>query len=158
MTDQGIDWKNRRSCACRKILYYISPVMPDRIISINLILKIITMGKIFHSFMIDLYSIICRRIGLVFSICIIFMSAFLLQACYSSTAVKGVPVKELVMAEDQRVVKKAISRQDEEAITLMSQSRSNKTFIEISGVPEYLIGPSDVLEINSHIGDQVTSP
>ncbi len=61
------------------------------------------------------------------------------------------------MAEDQRVVKKAISRQDEEAITLMSQSRGNKTFIEISGIPEYLIGPSDVLEINSHIGDQVTS-
>ena len=107
--------------------------------------------------MIDLYSIICRRIGLVFSICIIFMSAFLLQACYSSTAVKGVPVKELVMAEDQRVVKRATLREDNEAITLMSQSRGNKTFIEISGIPEYLIGPSDVLEINSHIGDQVTS-
>jgi polysaccharide export outer membrane protein len=68
-----------------------------------------------------------------------------------------VPVKELVMAADQRVVKKAISREDKEAITLMSQSRGNKTFIEISGIPEYLIGPSDVLEINSHIGDQVTS-
>ena len=107
--------------------------------------------------MIDLSSIICRRIGLVFSIYIIFLSAFLLQACYSSTAVKGVPVKELVMAADQRVVKKAISREDKEAITLMSQSRGNKTFIEISGIPEYLIGPSDVLEINSHIGDQVTS-
>ena len=107
--------------------------------------------------MIDLSSIICRRIGLVFSIYSIFLSAFLLQACYSSTAVKGVPVKELVMAADQRVVKKAISREDKEAITLMSQSRGNKTFIEISGIPEYLIGPSDVLEINSHIGDQVTS-
>jgi len=107
--------------------------------------------------MIDLYSIICRRIGLVFSICIIFLSAFLLQACYSSTAVKGVPVKELVMAEDQRVVKRATLREDNEAITLMSQSRGNKTFIEISGIPEYLIGPSDILEINSHIGDQVTS-
>ena len=107
--------------------------------------------------MIDLSLIICGRIGLVFSICVIFLSAFLLQACYSSTAVKGVPVKELVMAADQRVVKKAISRQDEEAITLMGQSRGNKTFIEISGIPEYLIGPSDILEINSHIGDQVTS-
>src|SRR4030042_4516060 len=157
MTDQGIDWKNRRSFACRKILYYISPVMPNRIIPINLILKIVTMGKIFHSFMLDLSSIICGRIGLVFSLCLILLSAFLLQACYSSTAVKGVPVKELVMAADQRVVKKAISRQDEEAIILMGQSRGNKTFIEISGIPEYLIGPSDILEINSHIGDQVTS-
>ena len=61
------------------------------------------------------------------------------------------------MAEDQRVVKRATLREDNEAITLMSQSRGNKTFIEISGIPEYLIGPSDVLEINSHIGDQVTS-
>jgi polysaccharide export outer membrane protein len=115
------------------------------------------MGKIFHNFMIGPSSIICRRIGIVFPICIIFLSAFLLQACYSSTAVKGVPVKELVMAKDQRVVKTATLREDAEAIALMSQSRGNKTFIEISGIPEYLIGPSDVLEINSHIGDQVTS-
>jgi protein involved in polysaccharide export with SLBB domain len=133
--------------------------MPDWIpsIKIKLIFKIVKMGKIFHNFMIGPSSIICRRIGISFSICIIFLSAFLLQACYISTAVKGVPVKELVMAEDQRVVKTATTREDDEAIALMSQSRGNKTFIEISGIPEYLIGPSDVLEINSRIGAQVTS-
>jgi protein involved in polysaccharide export with SLBB domain len=115
------------------------------------------MGKIFHNLIICTSSIISGRNGIVFSICIIFLSAFLLQACYSSTAVRGMSVKELVMAEDQRVVKREITREDEEAITLMSRSLGNKTFIEISGIPEYLIGPSDVLEINSHIGAQVTS-
>ncbi len=115
------------------------------------------MGNIFHNFMMGPSSIICRRIGIVFSICIIFLNALLLQACYSSTAVKGLPVKELVMAEDQRVVKKASTSENQDAIALMSQSRGNKTFIEISGIPEYLIGPSDILEINSHIGDQITS-
>jgi protein involved in polysaccharide export with SLBB domain len=115
------------------------------------------MGNIFHNFMMGPSSIICRRIGIVFSICIIFLNALLLQACYSSTAVKGLPVKELVMAEDQRVVKKASTSENQDAIALMSQSSGNKTFIEISGIPEYLIGPSDILEINSHIGDQITS-
>src|SRR4030042_4702327 len=120
MTDQGIDWKNRRSLVCRRILYYISTVMPNRIISIKikLIFKILKMENIFHNFMIGPSSIICRRISITFSICIIFLSALLLQACYSSTAVKGVPVKELVMAEDQRVVKKARTSENQAAIAL----------------------------------------
>jgi polysaccharide export outer membrane protein len=49
------------------------------------------------------------------------------------------------------------SASNEEAIVLMSQSKGNSTFAEISGIPEYLIGPSDVLEINSHIGEKVNS-
>jgi len=81
----------------------------------------------------------------------------LLPACYS-TAVKGVPVKELVMAQDQRVVDTASTEGEGiDSIALMSDSQGNKTFTEISGIPEYLIGPLDVLEINSHVGDKVTS-
>ena len=79
-----------------------------------------------------------------------------LSSCYSSTAVKGSPVKDLVIAKDQRVTQISASRLNEEAIVSMSESLGNNTFTEISGIPEYLIGPSDILEINSHIGDKVT--
>ena len=61
------------------------------------------------------------------------------------------------MAKDQRIVKTTTPGEDGDLITLMSQSHGNKTFTEISGIPEYLIGPLDILEINSHIGDNVTS-
>jgi polysaccharide export outer membrane protein len=107
--------------------------------------------------MINASPTICRRYRIVFSIGIIYLSMALLQACYSSTAVKGIPVKELTIAKDQRVVKTSSPVEDSASITLMSQSHGNKTFAEVSGIPEYLIGPLDVLEINSHIGDTVTS-
>jgi protein involved in polysaccharide export with SLBB domain len=115
------------------------------------------MKNIFHNFMISASPTICRRYRIVFSIGIVYLSMALLQACYSSTAVKGIPVKELTIAKDQRVVKTASPVEDNASITLMSQSHGNKTFTEVFGIPEYLIGPLDVLEINSHIGDTVTS-
>jgi len=79
----------------------------------------------------------------------------LLPSCYSSTAVKGIPVENLVMANDARVVKKTVSQEDNSLVALMSQVRSNKTFIETSESSEYRIGPLDVLEITSHVGDKV---
>ena len=80
---------------------------------------------------------------------------FLLPACYSSTAVKGTPVKELALAEDQRVLARMPSLEDKDQIREMSRIKENKVFAEIAGMPEYRIGPLDVLEINSHIGDKV---
>jgi protein involved in polysaccharide export with SLBB domain len=115
------------------------------------------MGNIFYNFIISPPHVICRRYRIALSRGIIFLSIALLQACYSSTAVKGLPVKELTMAKDQRVIKTASSEEDRNSIILMSQSHGNKTFTELSGIPEYLIGPLDVLEINSHIGDTMTS-
>ena len=111
----------------------------------------------FNNFMISASFKICRRYRIVFSIGIAFLSMALLQACYSSTAVKGIPVKELAMAEAQRIAKTASPGEDRDSITLMSKSHGNKTFTEISGIPEYLIGPLDILEINYHDGDKVTS-
>jgi len=91
----------------------------------------------------------------IFSAVTALLLLVLLPSCYSSTAVKGIPVEDLVMAQDQRVLKKKITKEDKEVLALMSQVRSNKVFIENSeGVPEYRIGPLDVLEITSHVGDK----
>ena len=80
---------------------------------------------------------------------------FLLPACYSSTAVRGTPVKDLALAEDQRVFARLPSLEDKDLIKEMSGVKENKVFAENAGMPEYRIGPLDVLEINSHIGDKV---
>ena len=80
---------------------------------------------------------------------------FLLPACYSSTAVRGTPVKDLALAEDQRVLARMSSLEDKDLIREMSRVKENKVFAETAGMPEYRIGPLDVLEINSHIGDKV---
>ena len=92
---------------------------------------------------------------LLFFLCTILV-LMTLCSCYSSTAVKGVPVRD-VLINNQAVTQGPGSSQYEDEIIAMSSSHGNKTFTEISGMPEYLIGPSDVLEINSHIGDKVTS-
>jgi polysaccharide export outer membrane protein len=94
------------------------------------------------------------RFVLFLGIISILMTLF---SCYSSTAVKGVPVKDLVVTSDQMAIQKSASASNKEAITLMSKSKGNKTFTEISGIPEYLVGPLDILEINSRIGEKVTS-
>jgi protein involved in polysaccharide export with SLBB domain len=98
-----------------------------------------------------------RKYNVFFSLAVGFLGASLFQGCYSSTAVKGVPVRDLVMARDQRIVKPYTFEEEKEAIARMSEIHGNKTFTEISGIPEYLIGPTDVLKIISHVGDEATS-
>ena len=88
------------------------------------------------------------------SICAAFLYVSVMQSCYSSTAVKGTPVKDLVMAEDQRVVKVIPTQEEKDEIARMSTTQGNKVFSEISGIYEYRIGPMDILDINSHIGDK----
>jgi polysaccharide export outer membrane protein len=80
---------------------------------------------------------------------------FLLPACYSSTAVRGTPVKDLALSEDQRVLARQPGLEDKDLIREMSKVKENRVFAETAGLPEYRIGPLDVLEINSHIGDKV---
>ncbi len=80
---------------------------------------------------------------------------FLLPACYSSTAVRGTPVKDLALSEDQRVLARLPSLEDKDLIKEMSEIKENKVFAETAGIPEYRIGPLDVLVINSHIGEKV---
>ena len=87
-------------------------------------------------------------LGLI-TLCILF------QSCYSSTAVKGVPVRELAMTKEKSLVKTKSIEVNKDALASMSTAQRNNSFIEISGIPEYRIGPLDVLEINSYLGDKV---
>ncbi|MDB9822743.1 polysaccharide export protein [Deltaproteobacteria bacterium] len=119
-------------------------------------IKSFSMRNIFHNFIMSARDLIRQRYLTTFSIGILLCNLSLLAGC-SSTAVKGLPVKDLVAAKDQRIVKTANYEEQRDEIVLMSTSHGNKSFAEISGIPEYLIGPLDVLEINSHIGDKVTS-
>jgi len=115
------------------------------------------MGKIFRYLRIKDPQMNPRRYRVIFHVCVAFLCMWALQACYSSTAVKGIPVRDLVMAEDQRVVKELPGKAGADNLSGMNQVESNKVFKEISGIPEYRIGPLDVLEISSHIGDKVTT-
>jgi polysaccharide export outer membrane protein len=49
-----------------------------------------------------------------------------------------------------------MSDEKKEAVKRMSTVTDNRTFSEISGIPEYRIGPLDVLEIISHVGEKST--
>ncbi len=104
---------------------------------------------------IDYGSAILRRRIVPFFIGV--MGPFLLlmmQACYSSTAVKGTPVKDLAEVRDQKIAKAISTQKDKEAVAKMTEVKENQVFKEISGIPEYMIGPLDVLEITSRIGEK----
>jgi len=83
----------------------------------------------------------------------------LLTSCYyHEPPVKGVPVKDLVREKKLRVVRKQImTEQKAKRLKGMSMVAENQVFSEASGVPEYRIGPNDILEVNSRIGDRVES-
>ena len=80
-----------------------------------------------------------------------------ISSCSSSTAVLGTPVKELNLSEGKRVVTEVMSEENRDAVTRLSEIKENEVFREIEGVSEYRIGPLDVLEINSYIGDKMTT-
>jgi len=82
--------------------------------------------------------------------------ALILQSCYSNTAVLGTPVKDLPLSERRLAARKGRLGPEEKAeLKAMTQVDQNEVFEEVEGVPEYRIGPSDVLEIKWHSGDQV---
>ena len=64
------------------------------------------------------------------------VSALVLQSCYSSTAVKGTPVKDLVLEEEDSPAKQAKTQASKEEIGKMSSVKENTVFVEIEGVPE----------------------
>jgi polysaccharide export outer membrane protein len=79
-----------------------------------------------------------------------------IQACYSTTAVEGVPVNELQFNQDIETSRRAQSEAQREEIAIMSRATQNRVFEETNGIPEYRIGPLDVLEIASRVGEKVT--
>ncbi|MBC8459548.1 MAG: polysaccharide biosynthesis/export family protein, partial [Deltaproteobacteria bacterium] len=96
------------------------------------------------------------RISLFLSPLLSILAFLMVQSCYSTTAIKGIPVKELVVAGDQTVTRRMPTEEEKEEIAGMSRVKSNKVFTEISGIPEYRIGSIDVLEIVYHVGDKKT--
>jgi polysaccharide export outer membrane protein len=69
----------------------------------------------------------------------------------------GTPVKELDFTKDKGVVTEVEGQTSREDIARLSRVKENEVFREIEGISEYRIGPLDVLEINSYIGDKITT-
>ncbi len=77
--------------------------------------------------------------------------------CYSSTAVTGIPVSEVRLSEAQKHVTTQSGIDDRALISDLSRPEGNRVFKNIDGISEYLLGPLDVIEIKSRVGDEVTS-
>jgi len=95
----------------------------------------------------SLLLILLMFCGLVFSV----------SSCSSSTAVMGTPVKELNLTEGKGVVTEVARQENREDVAQLSRVKENEVFRDIAGVSEYRIGPLDVLEINSYLGDKVST-
>lgn len=81
---------------------------------------------------------------------------FIVLSC-SSTAVQGIPVGNLPGLKAEKVRISAASEEEKQEIERLSRVKQNKVFVEIEGIAEYRIGPLDVLEISSHVGDKVST-
>jgi protein involved in polysaccharide export with SLBB domain len=80
-----------------------------------------------------------------------------LSSCSTSTAIMGTPVNQVATLEDRVKVTRMQTEQNLDALTRMSEVKENNVFETVAGIPEYRIGAGDVLEINSHTGDKVTT-
>jgi protein involved in polysaccharide export with SLBB domain len=100
------------------------------------------------------------RYNMPFLLFVLF-SIFILIApscTYHEPAILGTPIKTLVEKKDLQVVRKKImTKEKREELKRLSQVTENQVFSQASGMPEYRVGPLDVLEIKSHIGDKTTS-
>lgn len=79
-----------------------------------------------------------------------------LSSC-SSTAVMGTPVNDPALVRELRGPVPVAKEEKREALSRMGRVRENTSFAEIEGIAEYRVGPLDLLEINSHLGDKVTT-
>ena len=85
-----------------------------------------------------------ENVSLIVLLCL--MTGFL-AACGSVGVVKGIPVKTYkVPAADLALIEKQTKKTNEEILQL-TQTRQNAVFKETRGLPEYIIGPGDVLTL-----------
>jgi protein involved in polysaccharide export with SLBB domain len=82
---------------------------------------------------------------------------FLLPSCTQNTAILGTPVNQVELPVQARAQKVTQTEETREQLAKMSAIMENTVFKEITGIPEYRIGPYDVLEISSYTGDRVKS-
>jgi polysaccharide export outer membrane protein len=114
------------------------------------------MGTVFYSFS----SKIQRRslfAGGIEHLLLLLLGMAVLSSCYASTAIKGTPVKEVLAAtkgEDLDMVPAEQRRADN---ALLSGVTRNAAFVETDGMAEYRLGPLDVIEIQSHVGDKIST-
>ncbi len=80
---------------------------------------------------------------------------FLISSCAQNTAILGTPVNQIQLPPQARAEKAVQTEKTREELASMSSVRENDTFEEIVGIPEYRIGPYDVLEISAYSGDKV---
>ena len=83
------------------------------------------------------------------------LSAILLSSC--AYEARGIPVKEFrsTMAVQESEAKQ--KNEMKEGITRASQVKENSVFTERRGVPEYIIGPGDILTINLREGSRINT-
>lgn len=74
-------------------------------------------------------------------------SLFILSLSACTFEAKGIPVKEFERPEALAKIDAAKQKKMEEAVATMSRVTENSVFTEIRGVPEYKIGPGDILTI-----------
>lgn len=80
-----------------------------------------------------------------------------LPACSETTARLGTPVNEVAAPVDRVEPTRVRTAENMQALAMMSDVKENATFLEIKGVPEYRVGPLDVLEISSYLGEKVST-
>lgn len=84
--------------------------------------------------------------------CLVLMALMILSC--GTTAVKGTPVTELVATKPELAEMKEKKEADKLELAKMSKVTENSVFETIDGIPQYRIGPLDILEINSRVGEE----
>ena len=86
-----------------------------------------------------------------------------IMSCSKNTAIEGTPVKELIANntiphKERKIARRGVMTKGQtEEVRRMSEVTENRAFKEINGVPEYRIGPLDTLEIQSRVGEDVST-
>src|SRR5512133_3529215 len=96
-----------------------------------------------------------KRISLIVILC---LTASLLAACGSVGVVKGIPVKEYKIPEADLAAMDKRQKEVNEEILQMTQVKQNDVFTEKNGMPEYIIGPGDVLALTYWMPYSAYSP
>jgi protein involved in polysaccharide export with SLBB domain len=97
------------------------------------------------------------RRGSAKRISLVILLVFALAACSESTAIRGIPVNEVAVPVDRVEPTRVRTEENMRALAVMSGVKENATFLEFAGLPEYRVGPLDVLEISSYVGDRVNT-
>ncbi|MBC8177096.1 MAG: polysaccharide biosynthesis/export family protein [Deltaproteobacteria bacterium] len=87
--------------------------------------------------------------------CLLLMALMILTC--GTTAVKGIPVKELFATKPELAEMKKTKETEKLELAKMSNVTENSVFETIDGIPQYRIGPLDILEINSRVGEKSTT-